>query len=280
MNKVCKTCEECKDVLEFVKNSRRKDGYDSNCKKCYNYNKNEYRIKYEQNISKDATEEELNITRTCYKCEKIKSLREFSKKKSCKYGRSGLCRECKALDKAEYRKTEEGINVIRNHSKLYNDINKNIIKKHNADYYILNKDHISRRNSKWVKNNIVKVRIKNNERARNNKPARARKDSIRRARKMNSIHPEYDRTKELVLRNMAQRLQNCLGIKYHLDHILPLIEGGYHHHLNLQPIPAKFNLDKGDSLDYNHMSIIHWSELPPFLLDKIRLEVPLEQYQG
>jgi len=44
----------------------------------------------------------------------------------------------------------------------------------------------------------------------------------------------------------STRLQNKLGIDFHVDHIVPLAKGGLHHPLNLQVVPAKWNCSKGD----------------------------------
>ncbi len=40
------------------------------------------------------------------------------------------------------------------------------------------------------------------------------------------------------------RLENKLGIEFHVDHILPLSLGGLHHPSNLQVVPARWNLRK------------------------------------
>jgi hypothetical protein len=42
------------------------------------------------------------------------------------------------------------------------------------------------------------------------------------------------------------RLQDKLGIPFHVDHIVPLSKGGIHHPLNLQVVPAKWNLSKNN----------------------------------
>ena len=68
---------------------------------------------------------------------------------------------------------------------------------------------------------------------------------------------------------MKKRLEQCLDIKYNIDHILPTARGGYHHHLNLQVIPADINFKKNDNLEFRHPSLVHWTELPVFLLDRV-----------
>ncbi len=40
------------------------------------------------------------------------------------------------------------------------------------------------------------------------------------------------------------RLQDKLGIPFHVDHIVPLSKGGLHHPSNLQVVPASWNRSK------------------------------------
>ena len=81
----------------------------------------------------------------------------------------------------------------------------------------------------WTKNNYAK------------KLARVRKyQAIKRNSKVlcgnnNVIHAFYE---------AARRVGKCLGIKFHVDHIVPLSLGGPHHQSNLQWVPYIWNLSK------------------------------------
>jgi hypothetical protein len=44
----------------------------------------------------------------------------------------------------------------------------------------------------------------------------------------------------------AVRVSNKLQIPFHVDHIVPLTKGGLHHPMNLQVVPAKWNIIKGN----------------------------------
>ena len=37
------------------------------------------------------------------------------------------------------------------------------------------------------------------------------------------------------------------GIEHHVDHIIPIKHGGFHHHENLQVLPANVNLAKSST---------------------------------
>ena len=53
-----------------------------------------------------------------------------------------------------------------------------------------------------------------------------------------------------VIFQWARRLETCLGIKYEVDHVMPLSRGGEHSARNLQPLPAVFNRRKYNRPDY------------------------------
>ena len=98
----------------------------------------------------------------------------------------------------------------------------------------------------WQRKNVDPIQNRKNvmEWTKNNyarKLARVRKyQAIKRNSKVlcgdsNVIHTFYE---------AAQRVGKCLGIKFHVDHIVPLSLGGSHHQSNLQWVPYIWNLSK------------------------------------
>lgn len=104
----------------------------------------------------------------------------------------------------------------------------------------------------------------------NNKHLKSIYQNKRRSIKLSQYHKRHDTEIEKVLSLMSSRITKCCGIVHNVDHILPLTAGGYHHHLNLQVIPATINFSKKNKLNFKHPSLIHWTELPDFLLDNIK----------
>lgn len=89
----------------------------------------------------------------------------------------------------------------------------------------------------------------------------------RRARKRNLIHPLHDSSKELVLINRARDITITTGLEHQVDHILPLNQGGAHHHDNLQVMLLTDNMAKGDCLEWKSDKYKHWTDLPEHLLE-------------
>lgn len=69
----------------------------------------------------------------------------------------------------------------------------------------------------------------------------------RRALKRSLHHPQHDESVELRLHEEAKRLTSETGIEHHVDHIIPIKHGGFHHHENLQVLPANVNLAKSST---------------------------------
>lgn len=67
----------------------------------------------------------------------------------------------------------------------------------------------------------------------------------RKAMKMKLTPKEACRKTMRVIYDQAKRLSDCLGIKFHVDHVKPLAIGGIHHPGNLQAMPWNLNLSKG-----------------------------------
>lgn len=80
-----------------------------------------------------------------------------------------------------------------------------------------------------------------------------------RARKRNACVKLSEAQEKIIktIYDLRQRLEHRLGIKFHVDHIVPLAKGGLHIPSNLQVLPASLNHQKKD------LKVFHWSEYQP-----------------
>jgi hypothetical protein len=114
----------------------------------------------------------------------------------------------------------------------------------NALWRARNPDHHRALARRWY--------AENKERAKLNKQAyHARKPEVQYANKSRrraiesnaeSIGANIAMIKQIFL--TAKRVGKCLGMSFHVDHIMPISRGGLHHENNLQVIPALINLRK------------------------------------
>lgn len=111
------------------------------------------------------------------------------------------------------------------------------------EYSLKNKEHIKEYKKEYNKNNRNKKNVIN---------------AKRRAKKK-AATPENANYKIIqVFYNMSNRLTNCLGIPFHVDHLIPLNINGIHHENNLLPVPASVNLSrKKDEIDLSHPFYSH-----------------------
>ena len=65
--------------------------------------------------------------------------------------------------------------------------------------------------------------------------------------KKNRTHPDIDRNIERALFEDASKLTKETGVDHHVDHIIPIKHGGWHHHENMQILPGPVNLSKSSS---------------------------------
>jgi hypothetical protein len=80
-----------------------------------------------------------------------------------------------------------------------------------------------------------------------NKPRRALHSSHRRTLKRNQLHVDHNSSIEEQMRKTADALTKQTGVEHHVDHIIPIKHGGWHHHENLQILPAPVNQSKSSS---------------------------------
>jgi len=111
-----------------------------------------------------------------------------------------------------------------------------------------NKDYVNQKAREWNKNNPSKIKeriAKRRLRDLDGYNAMKRMASAkRRAIKMKRLHVDHDFEIEKVLTNQCKSLYNRLGIKFEVDHIVALADGGWHHHTNLHVIPLTWNRRK------------------------------------
>jgi hypothetical protein len=106
----------------------------------------------------------------------------------------------------------------------------------------------------YYKQNKEESREKAKEYYNDNKPKFMEKSHKRRACKLNATPCWYSELDAFVLQEMyelSKLREEALGIKYHIDHIIPLQNEkvcGLHWHANWQLLPAQQNLSKANKL--------------------------------
>ena len=162
--------------------------------------------------------------KTCSKCKVEKPLSGFNKHSSNKDGHQYQCKECR---KETNRKSFQKRYAANNEKFL--------------DYY---------KNQYW-ENREKRLEVQKNYRS--SVKGKAKKCALQRKREINKINrtPKWaDFTKIQMYYDVCAFFNEVNGYtKYHVDHVVPL-QGknvsGLHVHNNLQVIPAKENLNKGN----------------------------------
>jgi hypothetical protein len=83
-----------------------------------------------------------------------------------------------------------------------------------------------------------------------------------RAIKKMLLHPLHDFTKEHNLQRLAAQISATTSIPHHIDHIIPLAHGGWHHHDNLQILPRNINIKKGKNPFWFMAGFKSWKNVP------------------
>lgn len=174
-----------------------------------------------------------------------------------------LCIDCGINKKKEkYRRCKSCIADRRNRPEV-----KAKRKEYKEKYYQINKERILLKNTrwkeenralrektdrKWVENNRDKVRETKTRYKRKNEDKTLADKAKRRAIKINAkpVYANLEKIREFY--KEAKNLELETGIKYHVDHIIPL-QGktvcGFHIETNLQVITAEENMRKGNKYE-------------------------------
>lgn len=212
--------------------------------------------------------------KTCTKCKLEKSLDQFSKQSTLS---DGLKKQCKDCDKM-YANNYQNINKIKlsNNAKEYYIKNQEKISNRTNEYYHTNKPVVSIKKKEYRLKNLIEIRRKG-KLYRESNPDRMKeyrelnsekiKDTVRkyhiknmdlvnsitarrRAAKLQAT-PKWltkEQLKEIrFFYTKAKLMEKETGIKYHVDHIIPL-QGekvrGLHVPWNLQILTAEENIRK------------------------------------
>ena len=116
--------------------------------------------------------------------------------------------------------------------------------------YLANKEKMITQTKESYKRNREKRMEYSKEWAQRNKARQTHLNTLTKARGLNLLMPNM--TEEhleaiFTLYKQSERKSAIEGIKYNVDHILPLSKGGLHIQSNLQVITAKANILKGNT---------------------------------
>lgn len=145
--------------------------------------------------------------------------------------------------KAKYRATEKG----KAKDKAY------------ADAHKPERLEASRR---WSRRNPEKVAAATKKHQKENPDMWTAYRAARRARKAAALHPEHDVEYEKFLHGRAKTLTQLTGWRHCVDHVIPLIHGGWHHHDNLQVMPMDLNSSKNDNPFWENPEYCCWRDVP------------------
>jgi hypothetical protein len=141
----------------------------------------------------------------------------------------------------------------KEYAKRYRENNKEKVKKAQDNWKENNKEVIREYNKEYSKvyyqKNTEKVKEHKKKWNDNNKDKKNAYTAKRRAKKLNATPSWADLEKIKVLYEKAKWLESLTGLKYHVDHVIPLINDnvcGLHCWHNLQILEESLNIKKSN----------------------------------
>lgn len=121
--------------------------------------------------------------------------------------------------------------------------NKEAILKDCRDRYERNKEAIKQKSREYyLKNRAAKIAYAKLHRTPNEK--KTYYTNLYRARKRRALSQSANPKIIKMFYLMAARVSKCIGVRYSVDHIIPVSKGGQHHQDNLQILPLLVNIRK------------------------------------
>lgn len=118
---------------------------------------------------------------------------------------------------------------------------------------------------RWAKNNPEKIRASSLRYREKNKEKIRERYRQTKLRNIGLLHPSRNECKISLIYEAAKIETAKTGIKWEVDHIIPLCLGGWHHELNLQILPRFFNREKSGNPVWKFIAFKDWRDVPKFL---------------
>ena len=233
--KICKKCNQKKELSLFVKNKQCKDGFENQCKECNKKYKKEHYEKNKDKI-KEATKR--------YAKENEDKIREYRR-----------------------NRYQDETTKVKERQKLYREKNSDLILEKKKEYYYANRKQILIKQKQYNNDNPMiskEWRIKNKEHIKKYRDDYKKRDYAiiakrisehkRRINKQSSSTITVLEIKELIKKSKYICYwcgKNCKK-DFHLDHYIPLSKGGTHSLNNIVVSCPKCNLTKSskDPLEF------------------------------
>lgn len=226
--KRCTKCKEEKPRAEFNRDASKNDGLRVHCKPCHAASTRAYR---EANPEHMAEYRAANAERiAAQRAEHYAANRERE---------SGRSRAWKAANRER----------VAEYGRAWREANSERYAAQRAEYYAANRERRNERRRAWYAANRERATEYARAWAAANPDKRSATQARRDASKLRRTPAWADQRQIEGFYTMAARVSTCLGIKHHVDHVLPLqgkLVSGLHVPSNLRVIPGVLNVKKGN----------------------------------
>ena len=176
-------------------------------------------------------------SKTCKNCNKLKYLQDFPKHQGMADGHINVCRECR-----------------KSYSKDYYSTNKKQLREKHREYYFSNLEKLTEYLKDYYRDNLNKIKKVQKDYYLKNKSDFIARAAGRSSLMKRATPPWSEADKIAVLYEKCKWLESLTGMKYHVDHVIPL-QGdnvcGLHVWENLQILEASENIKKSNKFKIN-----------------------------